>query len=75
VFFPLIRSLEELHAWLETHHVDYIAFGVTEQQFRPAIVGLREPARAPAWLNAVWVGEDPPFVLYAPAVGARTSRK
>ena len=75
VFFPLVRSLEELHAWLETHPVDYIAFGVTEQQFRPAIIGLREPERAPAWLNPVWVGHDPPFVLYAPAVEARTSRK
>jgi hypothetical protein len=66
VFFPLVRSLEELHAWLETHPVDYIAFGTTEQQFRPALIGLREPGRAPSWLKAVWVGQDPPFVLYVP---------
>jgi 4-amino-4-deoxy-L-arabinose transferase-like glycosyltransferase len=66
VYFPLVRSLEELHTWLETHPVDFIAFGTAEQQFRPALIGLREPALAPSWLKAVWVGEDPPFVLYAP---------
>ena len=75
VYFPLVRSLEELRAWLETHPVDYVAFGHAERQFRPAIIGLREPGRAPSWLNAVWVGQDPPFVLYVPAVEARTSRK
>jgi hypothetical protein len=68
VFFPLVRSLEELHAWLETHPVDYIAFGATERQFRPGISELREPGRAPSWLKAMWVGQDPPFVLYVPAV-------
>lgn len=66
VYFPLVRSLDELHAWLETHPVDFIAFGTAEQQFRPALIELREPARAPSWLKAVWVGEDPPFVLYVP---------
>jgi hypothetical protein len=55
--------------------VDYVAFGNAEQQFRPGLIGLREPGRAPSWLKAVWAGQDPPFVLYVPAEEARTSRK
>lgn len=68
VYFPLVSSLEELRTWLETHPVDYIAFGDAERQFRPALIELRAPAHAPSWLKAAWVGQDPPFVLYVPAV-------
>jgi hypothetical protein len=70
VFFPTVKSLDELKVWLEKNHVDYLAFGVRELQARPELSALTDPEGAPEWLPAVWVSESPPFVLYRPAVGS-----
>jgi hypothetical protein len=67
VFFPMVSSLDELRRWLETHPVDYVAFGYAEQQHRPELAELLEPGRAPSWLKVVWSSQTPPFVLYVPA--------
>ncbi len=66
VYFPQVESLDGLKVWLQDNQVDYIAFGIREQQARPQLSLLKNPATAPPWLKPVWVSEKPPFVLYKP---------
>ncbi len=66
VFFPQVKSIDELHQWLRDNPVDYVAFGVRELQARPELAALKDPAKAPAWLQPVWTHDKPAFVLYKP---------
>lgn len=70
VFFPPVQSLAELRAWLIENQVDYLAVGKRELKERKALAALGDPQQAPAWLRAVWVSEEPPFILYQPALSA-----
>lgn len=70
VFFPAVKSLDELRVWLTDNRVDYLAVGKRELKERKELVALGDPQQAPAWLRAVWVNEEPPFILYQPALGA-----
>lgn len=70
VFFPLVKSLEELHRWLQTNRVDYIAFGPMELLYRPSLDALLSPRTAPPWLKPVWASVERPYVLYKPELGA-----
>lgn len=66
VFFPPVKSLDELKSWLEAHPVDYIAIGKRELKTRKELAALGDPQTAPAWLQAVWKNDDPNFILYRP---------
>jgi asparagine N-glycosylation enzyme membrane subunit Stt3 len=66
VFFPQVKSLDEFHAWVVANRVDYIAVGKRELKERKELSDLGKPEKAPDWLKAVWVNEDPVFILYAP---------
>ena len=66
VFFPQVKSLDELHAWLETNHVDYLAISKRELKERKGLAALGDPKKAPGWLRAAWVNDDPLFILYKP---------
>lgn len=70
VFFPPVKSLEELRAWLVDNPVDYLAVGERELKERKQLAALGKPQQAPPWLRAVWVHEEPPFILYQPVLGA-----
>jgi 4-amino-4-deoxy-L-arabinose transferase-like glycosyltransferase len=70
VFFPPVQSLDELRAWLAENRIDYLAIGKRELKERKALTSLGDPEQAPPWLRAVWVNEEPPFILYQPALGA-----
>jgi hypothetical protein len=66
VFFPQVKSLDEFRAWVETNQVDYIAVGKRELKERRELAALGKPDKAPGWLKAVWVNNDPMFILYKP---------
>ncbi|MBS1807306.1 MAG: glycosyltransferase family 39 protein [Acidobacteria bacterium] len=66
VFFPQVKSLDELKAWLEKNPVDYIAVGKRELKTRKELTPLGDPKTAPDWLKAAWVNNDPKFILYKP---------
>ena len=64
VFFPAVKSVEELRGWLQANPVDYIAVGRIEVVRRPELAVLGDPRTAPSWLEVVWVNEEPRYVLY-----------
>ncbi len=66
VFFPQVKSLDELKAWLEKNPVDYIAIGKRELKSRKELAPLGDPKTAPDWLQAAWTNDDPKFILYKP---------
>ena len=66
VFFPQVKSLDELRAWLETNRVDYIAIGKREIKERKELKPLGDPKKAPDWLQPVWRYEPTNFILYQP---------
>lgn len=68
VGFPRVQSVEELRRWLAGTPVDYIVISSVEIAKRSGLASLKDPAAAPPWLAAVWVHEDPLFILYKPAV-------
>lgn len=66
VFFPQVKSLDELRAWVEANPVDYIAVGKRELKERKELSALGKPENAPDWLKAVWVSDEPLLILYQP---------
>jgi|SRR5262245_23674653 len=70
VFFPQVKSIDELRSWVENNDVDYIAIGRRELKERKELTPLGEPKSAPPWLKAVWVNENPVFILYKPEIKA-----
>ena len=66
VFFPQVKSLDELKIWLEKNPVDYIAIGKRELKSRKELAPLGDPKTAPDWLQAAWVNDEPKFILYKP---------
>ena len=71
VFFPQVKSLEELRTWLETNRVDYIAIGKRELKERKELKPLGDPKNAPDWLRAAWSYEPTNFILYQPVDQSR----
>ncbi|MGH9754402.1 MAG: hypothetical protein ACREA2_16610, partial [Blastocatellia bacterium] len=68
VFFPQVKSIEEFRAWIKANRVDYIAVGRRELKERKELSSLGKPEKAPEWLKAVWVNDEPVFILYEPQV-------
>src|SRR5436190_14297714 len=66
LFFPQVKSLDEFRTWVEKDHVDYIAISKRELKERKELKSLGDPKKAPDWLKAVWVNEEPNFILYQP---------
>ncbi|MEX0878328.1 MAG: glycosyltransferase family 39 protein [Thermoanaerobaculia bacterium] len=68
VAFPRVQSVEELRRSLAGTPVDYVVISSVEISKRRGLASLQDPAAAPPWLAAVWVHEDPLFILFKPAV-------
>lgn len=66
LFFPQVKSLDEFRAWVDANQVDYIAIGKRELKERKELKALGDPKKAPDWLKAVWVNDDPDLILYQP---------
>ena len=67
VFFPQVKSLDELRVWMEGTLVDYLVIGKRELKERKELTPLGKPKNAPVWLKAVWEYEPTNFILYQPA--------
>lgn len=66
VFFPQVKSLDELRAWVESNRFDYLVIGKREIKERRELKALGNPKKAPEWLRAVWSYEPTNFILYQP---------
>jgi len=66
VFFPQVKSLDDLRVWMERNRVDYIAIGKREIKERKELKALGDPKKAPEWLRVAWVYEPTNFILYQP---------
>jgi hypothetical protein len=66
VFFPQVKTLDELRDWLGKTPVDYLLISQRELKERKTLKPLGNPAQAPAWLRPVWSSQEPPAVLYRP---------
>ena len=64
VFFPPVKSLDELKAWLVANKPDYVVVSSVEVKRRKELAALRSPESAPSWLEAVWQSKDPLLILY-----------
>ncbi len=64
LYFPSVKSLDELRQWLRNNPADYVAFGARELQSRPELSVLKDTTQAPAWLKPIWTNESPLFNLY-----------
>jgi hypothetical protein len=71
VFFPQVKSVEDLRLWLEENRVDYVAVGTRELKDRKGIKIIGDPKSAPTWLEAAWVSQKPLYILYKPKVTPR----
>ncbi|MBO0720159.1 MAG: glycosyltransferase family 39 protein [Blastocatellia bacterium] len=70
IFFPQVKSIEEFREWVKANRIDYIAIGKRELKERKELSSLADPRNAPEWLKAVWVNDDPVFILYKPIENA-----
>ena len=68
VFFPSVKSLDELREWLTTHRADYLVISSVELKRRRELSPLKNPETAPPWLKVVWASKDPLLILYRPQV-------
>jgi hypothetical protein len=66
LFFPQVKSLDELRAWLASNPADYLLVSQRELKERKELKQLGEPGKAPAWLQPVWSQSKPLAVLYRP---------
>jgi hypothetical protein len=64
VYFPSVKSIDELKDEIVRHPVDYLTISSIEVRRRRELAVLIDPKNAPPWLKAVWVNENPKFVLY-----------
>lgn len=65
-FMPKFKSIEDLHSWLKSNSVDYIAIGPPEISSRPELASLKNPQNAPSWLKPVWMNAELSYILYKP---------
>ncbi|HVG38185.1 MAG TPA: glycosyltransferase family 39 protein [Pyrinomonadaceae bacterium] len=64
VFFPTVKSIDELRNWLRDNPVDYVTISSVEISRRREFAVLKDVNNAPAWLTPVYVNQDPPLILY-----------
>jgi hypothetical protein len=64
VYFPAVKSIDELKEEILRQPVDYLTISSIEVRRRRDLATLSDPKTAPPWLKAVWVNENPRFILY-----------
>lgn len=72
IFFPQVKTPEDLRVWLAQNPVDYLLVSEREMKERKGLKPLGDPAKAPAWLQPVWSQRKPVAVLYQPVAAALT---
>ncbi len=69
IFFPPVKSLEELREWLIANPTDYLVVSSVEVKRRRELSALKSAATAPPWLEVVWESTNPLLILYRPRIG------
>lgn len=64
VFFPPVRTLDELRIWVSQNQVDFIVVGKRELKERRELAPLGKPSQAPEWLRPVWIYDETGLILY-----------
>lgn len=64
IFFPPLKSYDELREWLRENEADYLTISSVEIARRKEFAALKDPRNAPPWLTSVWTSTDPPLVIY-----------
>ena len=70
LFFPQVKSLDELRAWLTNNPADYLLVSQRELKERKELKQLGEPSKAPGWLQPIWSQSKPLAVLYHPIINS-----
>ena len=66
IFFPQVKTPEDLRLWLAQNPVDYLLISEREMKERKGLRQLGDPVKAPSWLQSVWSQRKPVAVLYRP---------
>lgn len=72
IFFPQVKTPEDLRIWLAQNPVDYLLVSEREMKERKGLRQLGDPTKAPGWLQPVWSQRKPVAVLYRPVAAALT---
>ncbi len=64
VFFPMVKSLEELHESLKKSPADYLVYDTMALRRRPELNMLAEPVNTIPWLQPVYSDLQRSLVLY-----------
>jgi hypothetical protein len=75
IFFPQVKTPDELRIWLGQNPVDYLLISEREMKERKGLRQLGDPANVPAWLVPVWSQRKPVAVLYRPVAAALITEK
>jgi len=63
-WLPNVPDMAALGRQLAAQHTAYLVYGPIEQERRPQLSALREPERAPKWLQPVYVAPKRDVLLY-----------
>jgi hypothetical protein len=63
-WLPNVPDMEALGRQLAAQHATYLVYGPVEQERRPQLRALRQPAQAPRWLRPVYVAPSGEVALY-----------
>jgi 4-amino-4-deoxy-L-arabinose transferase-like glycosyltransferase len=64
VFFPQVKSLDELHESLKNLQADYLVYDRSALEYRPDLKMLAEPMTTVAWLKPVYSDLQRSLVIY-----------
>lgn len=64
IFFPMVKSMEELHESLKTSPADYLVYDRVALKFRPELKMLAEPVDTISWLKPVYSDLQRSLVIY-----------
>jgi hypothetical protein len=64
VFFPHVKSLDELHDILEETQTDYLVYDKVASALRPELKMLSGPIDTVAWLTPVYFAPQGSLIIY-----------
>jgi Dolichyl-phosphate-mannose-protein mannosyltransferase len=73
VFFPQVKSVEELGEWLQENPADFVVISTIEIKRRRELSSLRDTNKAPSWLAPAWKHDNPLLILYRTGIRGQGS--
>jgi hypothetical protein len=68
VFFPQVKSVDELGTWLQENPADFVVISTIEIKRRRELSSLKDSHKAPSWLIPAWKHDNPLLILYRTGV-------